>query len=82
VNGFVYFIRGIGSLAGAPLAGVIVGSYKRGGGLAEGEIEKVLQGRFNNVAVYSGALLLAAAGCVSYVRWLDARDKGRWKWKA
>ncbi|RDB21688.1 putative transporter ESBP6 [Hypsizygus marmoreus] len=83
VNGFVYFVRGMGSLFGAPLAGVILGSYKRNGDKSDifgGS--SILQTRFNNVSVYAGILLLAAGFCVSYVRWLDARDKGRWAWKA
>ncbi|KAG5645866.1 hypothetical protein DXG03_005208 [Asterophora parasitica] len=83
VNGFVYFIRGMGAIFGAPLAGVILGTYKRNGDspVVLGGIN-VLQIRFNNVAVYSGILLVAAGICVSYVRWSDARDKGRWRWKA
>ncbi|KAG6919895.1 hypothetical protein DXG01_015603 [Tephrocybe rancida] len=83
VNGFVYFVRGLGSVLGAPLAGVILGTYKRSADasfIQDGT--EVLQGRFNNVVIYSGILLVAAGICVSYVRWLDARDKGRWAWKA
>ncbi|KAF8079387.1 MFS general substrate transporter [Lyophyllum atratum] len=83
VNGFVYFIRGLGSVFGAPLAGVILGTYKRNGdtSVVPGGTS-VLQSRFNEVAIYSGILLIGAGICVSYVRWLDARDKGRWAWKA
>ncbi|KAG5637794.1 hypothetical protein H0H81_003186 [Sphagnurus paluster] len=83
VNGFVYFIRGMGAVFGAPLAGVILGTYKRNGdtGTAFAGLS-VLQSRFNSVSLYSGALLVAAGVCVTYVRWLDARDKGRWAWKA
>ncbi|KAJ7080953.1 MFS general substrate transporter [Mycena belliarum] len=75
VNGFVYFVRGLGSLFGAPVAGLILGSYKRGGAG-----EKPAQ--YRNVVVYDGVLLLCAGVCVAYVRWLDARDKGAWKWRA
>ncbi|KAJ7164269.1 monocarboxylate transporter [Mycena filopes] len=80
VNGFIYFVRGMGSLLGAPIAGLILGSHKRGGG----DISAVagLRGRFEHVVVYDGLLLLCAGMCIAYVRWLDARDKGAWKWKA
>lgn len=85
VNGFVYFIRGMGSVFGAPLAGTILGSYQRGGGgldRLQGSDLSSLKRKFNDVVVYDGVLLLSAAVCVGYVRWLDARDKGRWSWKA
>ncbi|KAJ7075661.1 monocarboxylate transporter [Mycena belliarum] len=77
VNGFVYFVRGLGSLFGAPVAGLILGSYKRGGAG-----EKPAHYRNIRVVVYDGVLLLCAGVCVAYVRWLDARDKGAWKWRA
>ncbi|THU78405.1 MFS general substrate transporter [Dendrothele bispora CBS 962.96] len=76
VNSVMYFIRGLGSIFGAPVAGVILGSHKRGGGV------EFLRKKYNDVVVYDGVLLMAAAVCVVYVRWLDARDKGRWRWKA
>jgi hypothetical protein len=85
VNGFVYFIRGMGSVFGAPLAGVILGSYQRTGdglGNLHGSDLSSLKKKFNDVVVYDGILLLSAGLCVAYVRWLDARDKGRWAWKA
>ncbi|KAK7043104.1 hypothetical protein VNI00_008458 [Paramarasmius palmivorus] len=80
VNGTLLFIRGLGSLFGAPLAGLILGSHARTE-YAGSEI-KGLQAKFNNIVIYDGVLLVASALCVVYVRWLDARDKGRWKWKA
>ncbi|KAJ7105853.1 MFS general substrate transporter [Mycena epipterygia] len=67
VNGFIYFVRGLGSLLGAPIAGLIPGSHKRGGGVPS-ELAGQLRARYEH--------------CVAYVRWLDARDKGGWKWKA
>ncbi|KAK7464994.1 hypothetical protein VKT23_006203 [Stygiomarasmius scandens] len=84
VNSVMYFIRGLGSIFGAPVAGVILGTHKRTGeGLAGmGSGIEFLKKRYNDVVVYDGILLMAAALCVVYVRWLDARDKGRWKWKA
>ncbi|KAF7329137.1 Monocarboxylate transporter [Mycena kentingensis (nom. inval.)] len=81
VNGAIYFVRGLGSLLGAPVAGVILGTHKRGGGAGMFE-DSALRSRFEKVVVYDGVLLLCAGLCVAYVRWLDARDKGRWKWKA
>jgi hypothetical protein len=42
----------------------------------------MLRLRYEHVVVYDGLLLLCAGMCVAYVRWLDARGKGVWKWKA
>lgn len=85
VNASIYFIRGLGALFGAPLAGVILGSHQRGipSGSGASEINaKMLQRKYNLIAFYDGALLLAAGFCVAYVRWSDARHRGRWIWKA
>ncbi|KAF7341566.1 Monocarboxylate transporter [Mycena sanguinolenta] len=83
VNGSIYFIRGLGSLLGAPIAGLILGTHKRGGSAATSVIAGMqLRQRYDHVVVYDGLLLLCAGMCVAYVRWLDARDKGGWKWKA
>jgi MFS family permease len=88
VNSIIYFIRGLGALFGAPLAGVILGSHQRGLGLhPQGSASSVqdvavLRTKYNMVAVYDGCLLLAAGLCVLYVRWSDARYRGRWQWKA
>ena len=76
----------MGALFGAPLAGVILGHHQRGitPMLAGGDdiTLRGLQKRYNEVAVYDGALLLAAGACVAYVRWSDAKHKGGWSWKA
>ncbi|KAJ7729757.1 MFS general substrate transporter [Mycena metata] len=80
VNGFIYFIRGMGSLLGAPIAGLILGSHKRG--LGDIQTTAGLRTRYEHVVIYDGLLLLCAGMCIAYVRWLDARDKGAWKWKA
>ncbi|KAJ6609564.1 major facilitator superfamily domain-containing protein [Mycena sp. CBHHK59/15] len=74
VTGAVYFVRGLGNLLGAPIAGVLLGSHARTGVGAVGMQQ--LQGGFEKVVMYDGVLLLAAGVCVAYVRWLDARDKG------
>ncbi|KAJ7577530.1 MFS general substrate transporter [Mycena floridula] len=81
VNGFIYFIRGLGSILGAPLAGVILGTYRS----ADSSLflnSTLLQKRYNYVVIYDGILLLCAGMCVLCVRWLDSRDKDGWKWKA
>lgn len=84
VNAFIYFIRGLGALFGAPVAGVILGSHQRASSsrldLTAGI--DAAKTRYKDVAIFDGLLLLAAGICVAYVRWLDARDKGGWKWKA
>lgn len=82
VNGFIYFIRGLGSMLGAPLAGVILGNFARGSSGSNEMGANILQKRYNEVVIYDGMLLMGAGMCVAYVRWLDARDKGKWKWKA
>jgi MFS family permease len=58
VNGFIYFIRGLGAIFGAPIAGVILGSHKRGAIVNMGL--GALQKRYNDVVIYDAALLLAA----------------------
>ena len=82
VNGFIYFVREIGSIFGAPIAGVILGSHARNTGVLMGLDLNRLQRKFNGVVVYDGVFILSAGICVAYVRWLDARNKGRWSWKA
>ncbi len=85
VNGFIYFIRGLGALFGAPIAGVILGSHQRGAGASTRDqmfAMEVLRSRYNEVALYGGVLLMASGVCVAYVRWLDARSKGGWTWRA
>ncbi|KAF9266419.1 monocarboxylate transporter [Marasmius fiardii PR-910] len=84
VNGNLLFIRGLGSLFGAPLAGVILGSHARiiGMGMSGINGKDKLEMKFNDVVVYDGALLVVSALCVVYVRWLDAVEKRKWKWMA
>ncbi|KAI0320052.1 MFS general substrate transporter [Amylostereum chailletii] len=83
VNAAIYFIRGLGSIFGAPVAGVILGNHQRGGrSHTAGAAERMLRMKYDHVVVYDGALLLGASICVAYVRWLDAKNKGVWKWKA
>lgn len=75
VNGFIYFARGLGSILGAPIAGAILRN-NAGGGIS------MLKKKYNDVVIYDGLLLVCASFCVGYVRWLDAREKGAWVWKA
>ncbi|KAJ3710677.1 monocarboxylate transporter [Lentinula raphanica] len=87
INGVLYFIRGLGSIFGAPMAGLILGSHSRSSAASSSTKSNPLglglvQKRYNEVVIFDGMLLLAAAVCVGYVRWLDARDKGAWRWKA
>ncbi|KAL3423803.1 hypothetical protein PVAG01_05550 [Phlyctema vagabunda] len=68
VNGFVYFVRGLGLMCGSPLGGKILG-------------ESVL-GNYKSVIYFDAALLGGAAICVVGVRFWDAVEKRTWLWKA
>ncbi|KAH9935983.1 MFS general substrate transporter [Epithele typhae] len=63
VNGFIYFIRGLGALFGAPIAGLIwartAGGDRRDAVAGRGGVLTMdsLRTRYNDVAVYDGALL-------------------------
>ncbi|TFK56446.1 monocarboxylate transporter [Heliocybe sulcata] len=83
VNGVIYFLRGLGAIFGAPIAGVILGSHQRGTSLQSMMTSlSPVKMRYNEVAIFDGVVLVGSAVCVGYVRWLDARDKGGWSWKA
>ncbi|KAI5123977.1 hypothetical protein M0805_006389 [Coniferiporia weirii] len=84
VNGSIYFLRGLGAIAGPPIAGAILGSHSRGISSDTGTMFglNVLKKRYNDLVVYDGVLLVGASICVAYVRWCDAKEKGTWKWKA
>jgi len=79
-NAAIYFIRGLGAVLGAPVAGVLLGSHPEAGQepISPGELRM----RFNKIAGYDGALLLVAGICVVLVRWFDARAKVKWRWIA
>lgn len=74
VNSFIYFIRGLGTIIGAPVAGTILGSHQRGTSLKLDPVESglaVIQQRYNDVAVYDTCthdifLLVAHTECVSF----------------
>ncbi|KAK3941006.1 monocarboxylate transporter [Diplogelasinospora grovesii] len=69
VNGFIYFIRGCGTMVGSPVGGTLLG--KDSGG----------SGQYANVVYWDGALLLGSAVCILGVRWADAVRRG-WMWRA
>lgn len=68
VNGFIYFVRGMGAVFGSPVGGALLG-------------ESVL-GNYRAVIWFDAALLFGAAGCVVGVRYFDAVEKEGWKWRA
>ncbi|KAM5440991.1 hypothetical protein MferCBS31731_003775 [Microsporum ferrugineum] len=79
VNGFLYFVRGLGALFGSPVAGFILGdSHIHPPGQ---ETSKLLQG-YRNLIWYDGALLFASSLCVLGVRGFDALEKREWAWRA
>jgi MFS family permease len=69
VNGFLYFIRGLGALFGSPVGGAILGSN---GGVDD----------FKRVIWYDSALLFGSSLCVICVRLFDAKEKKHWSWIA
>ncbi|TFY70900.1 hypothetical protein EVG20_g2105 [Dentipellis fragilis] len=81
INAAIYFIRGLGTMLGAPIAGVILGQHGRGSGMLSMDRLQA-KGGYNNVAIYDGVLLMSAGLCVAFARWSDAHNKGEWVWKA
>jgi len=69
VNGFIYFIRGLGALWGSPVGGALV---------KEGTHPQA----YVTLIWYDFALLMLSSVCVIAVRGLDASAKGRFKLKA
>jgi MFS family permease len=80
VNGFSYFVRGLGAFFGSPVGGVILGDVGHAGAAGK-DLAKVL-GAYRKVIWYDGALLFASALCVIGVRAFDALDKKQWRWRA
>lgn len=70
VNGFIYFVRGCGTMVGSPVGGTLLG---RGGGQAANG--------YADVVAWDSALLLVSALCVLGIRWADALRRG-WMWRA
>ena len=69
VNGFIYFVRGLGALWGSPVGGTLIH--------AAGSPEA-----YANLIWYDFALLILASICVFGVRAFDAVEKGSFKLKA
>ena len=68
VNGFLYFVRGLGAFFGSPVAGTILGVSTRG--------------NYLNVVYFDCALLFGAGACVIGVRYFDGIEKKSWRLKA
>ena len=71
VNGFIYFVRGCGTMLGSPVGGVLLGSSSSAPSSAS----------YADVVVWDGALIIGSAVCVLGVRWADALRRG-WAWRA
>ncbi|EXJ95020.1 hypothetical protein A1O1_00138 [Capronia coronata CBS 617.96] len=69
VNGFIYFIRGLGALWGSPVGGALVS----GGTHPQAYLSLIW---------YDFALLMFSSICAAAVRGLDAVEKGQFKLKA
>ncbi|KAM0136015.1 hypothetical protein ACHAO1_004844 [Botrytis cinerea] len=68
VNGFIYFVRGLGTMLGSPVGGKILGESKLG--------------NYRSVILFDAALLSGATFCVIAVRFFDSVEKRSWKWIA
>lgn len=68
VNGFIYFVRGLGAMFGSPAAGSILG-------------QSTLK-NYVNVVYFDLALLFGASACVIGVRYFDSVEKGIFRLKA
>lgn len=79
VNGFLYFVRGLGALFGSPVAGFILGDSRIP---SPGQETSTLLHHYRNLIWYDGGLLLASSLCVIGVRGFDALEKRRWAWRA
>ena len=84
VMGVLYFLRGVGTVVGPPIAGFILQTQKRpidnGHNTQPGLPLRV--DKFNDMILFTGALLAGASVCVSFVRWRDSKEKGIWRWQA
>lgn len=79
-NAAIYFVRGLGAVLGAPIAGALLGAHPGSGQILEPAGK--LMTRFDRVAGYDAGLLFVAGLSVVLVRWFDSRAKGKWKWIA
>ncbi|OJD10609.1 hypothetical protein AJ78_08429 [Emergomyces pasteurianus Ep9510] len=79
VNGFLYFIRGLGALFGSPVGGLILGNSRVP---SSGQDKSQILSDYRKLIWYDGALLLGSSMCVIGVRGFDALEKRKWIWKA
>ncbi|KAK2797515.1 hypothetical protein FQN51_008413 [Onygenales sp. PD_10] len=79
VNGFIYFVRGLGALFGSPVGGLILGNSRVP---SPGQDKSQILGDYRKLIWYDGALLLASSICVAGVRGFDALEKRKWVWRA
>lgn len=84
VTGVIYFLRGIGTLTGPPVAGALLGTRAQ---FVPSSLEDALDydsrtgnESYDRLAIYTGMLLLGASICACGVRCGEAR-RGIWKWK-
>ncbi|KAF8851485.1 MFS monocarboxylate transporter-like protein [Acephala macrosclerotiorum] len=71
VNGFMYFMRGLGAVVGSPVGGSILGGA---GGLG--------LGKWKGVVWFDAGLLILATMFVAAVRVGSAVERSGWVWKA
>jgi MFS family permease len=69
VNGFMYFMRGLGAMVGSPVGGKILGSGDKG------------LSSWKGVVWFDTALLMCAAVCLVGVRIMHAKENKKWSWK-
>lgn len=75
VNGFLYMVRGFGTLLGTPLAGALIRASTGSPNFLHASMG------YEKSSVMVGTLLAAATVSVLWVR-LEAVNLGQWKWKA
>ena len=68
VNGFLYFVRGLGAFFGSPVAGAVLGESVRG--------------NYLRVVYLDAGLLFGASACIIGVRYFDGVEKKGWKLRA
>jgi MFS family permease len=70
VNGFIYFLRGLGAMVGSPVGGAL---------LRAGGPDAVRS--YTSAVIWDASLWVACVICLFGVRWTDALRRG-WMWRA